>query len=208
MGIAVDRFIEQQGYYGQKLRGGGGLIRIRHSLDKMVADGFVAIGEAANTVVPVHGSGVASAMLTGRLAAKAAAPALETGDTSTRALWPFAADYQRGRGRILAAFDVVRKMVDEIPGVDAGELFESGIIHRDDVLRGILVRTPGLDPRTLASRIPGMLRHPAMIPRIVRMGLTLKKVMAHYARYPMRYDPAAFGAWADEKRRLFGERAE
>jgi digeranylgeranylglycerophospholipid reductase len=202
--VIVDHFIETQGYYGQRLHGGGAQIRIRHSLDKMVADGFMAIGEAACTVVPVHGSGVASALYTARGAAKVACAALENGDTSTSSLWPYAAQYQRGRGRALAGFDVTRLSIDRLTPDESADLLESGLMHRDDVLHGLVVDVPGLDPATVPGRIPALLKHPLFVPVVARMGVTMNGVLAHYARYPVRYDPSAFQAWVARKWRLFG----
>jgi len=83
---AVQRFQQEQGYYAEKRSGGAGLIRIRHSLDKPVADGFLAIGEAACQVVPMHASGVASSLYAGHLASEAAAVALSSGYPATAAL--------------------------------------------------------------------------------------------------------------------------
>ena len=202
--VIVDHFIETQGYYGRRLHGGGAQIRIRHSLDKMVADGFMAVGEAACTVVPVHGSGVASALYTAHGAAEVACAALANGDTSTSALWPYAVQYQRGRGRALAGFDVTRLSIDRLAPDDSADLLESGLMHRDDVLRGLVVETPGVDPATVPARIPALLKLPRLVPLVARMGVTMNGVLAHYARYPERYDPSAFQVWVTRKWRLFG----
>lgn len=200
---AVDQFRRQQGYYGKELTGGGGLIRIHHPLDQPVADGFLAIGEAACQVVPMHASGVSSALYAGHLAAQTATAALRAGDVSTAALWPYAAQYQRSRGRILAALDVTRLSLERFQVEDVTTLVESGIMHKDDIVGGLLIREPSIGPASIPARMGGLLRHPSYLPRIIAMGITAQKVARHYGHYPEHYDPQTMAEWRREKQQLF-----
>jgi digeranylgeranylglycerophospholipid reductase len=202
---AIARFKDGEGYYGKKLHGGGGPIRIRHSLDHLVSNGFMAIGEAACQVIPVHGSGVASALFAGHIAAKTAAAALRSGDTSARALWPYAVEYQRTRGRILAAFDVGRLTVDKLDVGQLGVLMEHGIMTREEMIAGAVPRLPRFTLSALPARLAGILKNPGIAPRLARMGVITGSVLRHYARYPQKYDETDFRAWRARKKRLFGD---
>jgi digeranylgeranylglycerophospholipid reductase len=200
---AVNRFIDNAGWFGKKLHGGSGYIRIRHSLDKLVADGFMVVGEAACMVFPMHGSGVASSMYAGLLAAKTASQALLTGDTTERALWPYSAQYQATRGRKLAAYDVTRLAIDAFTENDVADMLESGLMHKEDMVNGLLISEPVISPATLPERIKGMARYPRFIPTIARMGFSLNSVLAHYKKYPREYRPASFDSWRQKKKALF-----
>ncbi len=202
-GQAVDKFISDAGWFGKKLHGGSGYIRIRHSLDRLVADGFMAIGEAACMVFPMHASGVASSMYAGLLAAKTASRALASGDTSARALWPYSAEYQLTRGRRLAAYDVTRLTIDTFTEDDVADMLESGLLHKEDMVNGLLISDPVISPATLPERLKGMARHPRFIPALARMGLTLNSVLAHYKKYPGEYNPASFDSWQRKNKELF-----
>jgi len=201
---AVERFQQEQGYYAQRRSGGAGLIRIRHSLDKPVADGFLAIGEAACQVVPMHASGVASSLYAGHLASEAAATALRHGYPSSAALWPYAVRYQRTRGKVLAALDATRLTLDGFAVEDVTTMVETGIMHRDDIVGGLLVKEPKIGAGSIPARLGGLLRHPGFLPRLMKMGMLSQEVAHHYGRYPERYDPQALAAWRREKQTLFG----
>jgi len=202
---AVQRFQQGQGYYAEKRSGGAGLIRIRHSLDKPVANGFLAIGEAACQVVPMHASGVASSLYAGHLASEAAAAALRSGYPSAAALWPYAVGYQRTRGRVLAALDATRLTLDGFRVQDVTTMVESGIMHRDDIVGGLLVKEPAIGAASIPARLGGILRHPGFLPRLMKMGMLSQEVAVHYSRYPERYNAQELESWRREKHDLFGE---
>ena len=200
---AADSFMEEQGYYNEKISAAESMIRISNSLDAPVADGFMAIGEAACQTVTIHASGVASSLYAGHLAAISAAQALNAGDTSARALWPYAAAYQTTRGAIISGLEVTRQTVDRLSVEDVNILLESGIMHKEDYIGGVLVNEPAITAASIPDRMDGFLKHPAYIPVLLKMGLTAQKVSKHYKKYPARYDLQAFSEWRNEKDRLF-----
>ena len=200
---ALDKFVNDAGWFGKKLHGGSGYIRIRHSLDKLVADGFMVVGEAACMVFPMHASGVASSMYSGLLAAKTASQALISGDTTAKALWPYSAEYQLTRGRRLAAYDVIRLTIDTFTEKDIADMLESGLMNKEDIVNGLLISDPMISPGSLPERIKGMARHPRFIPSLARMGLSLNSVLSHYKKYPKEFSPAAFDSWRQKKKALF-----
>jgi len=204
VGKAIERFRTEHDYFRGEITGGGGLIRIHHPLDKPVADGFMAIGEAACHVVPIHGSGVASSLYAASLASKTAAQALKNGDTSETALWPYAAQFQRGRGRILAAFDTVRLSLEKFQENDVADMLESGLMNKEDMIKGLLVKIPMPSFASIPSRLSGIVRNPRFVPKLAGSGITLDQVTRHYAHYPERYDRDDFIAWSNEKKKIFG----
>ena len=200
---AADKFMDEQGYFNEKISAAEALIRISNSLDAPVADGFMAIGEAACQTVTIHASGVASSLYAGHLAAKAASEALRAGDTSRKALWPYAATYQTTRGANIAGLEVTRQTIDRLTVEDVNILIESGIMHKEDYIGGVLVNEPAITPASIPDRMDGFLKHPAYIPVLLKMGLTAQQVSKHYKKYPDRYDLQAFSDWRVEKDKLF-----
>jgi flavin-dependent dehydrogenase len=200
---AADSFMDELGCFNEKISAAESLIRISNSLDSPVADGFMAIGEAACQTVTIHASGVASSLYAGHLAAKTAMEALKAGNTSKTALWPYAAAYQRTRGAIIAGLEVTRRTVDRLSVEDLNILIESGIMNREDYVGGVLVKDPAITAASIPERMDGFLKHPAYIPVLLKMGLTAQKVSKHYKKYPDRYNPQEFSGWRLEKDRLF-----
>lgn len=199
----IDDFRNRQGYYGKRLHGGEGPIRIARTLDRLVCDGLMVIGEAASMVIPVNGSGVASALLAGHTAARAAARALRNGRPTTESLWPYAARYQRGRGSVLAVFDAVRHLTEALSPDQIADMMESGFSGPDDMLRASSPRPFSISPISLVRRARGLVRHPALISPILNTARAARAIGRHYKRYPERFDRAEFSAWAEESRRIF-----
>ncbi len=199
----IDDFRSRQGYYGKRLHGGEGPIRIARTLDSLVCDGFMVVGEAASMVIPVNGSGVASALLAGHMAARAAAKALRNGRPTTEALWPYAARYHRGRGSVLAVFDAVRHMTEALSPDQIADMMESGFSGPDDILRASSPRPFSFSPPSLVHRVRGLVRHPTLIRPILKTAKAALAIGRHYQRYPEQYDWAEFEAWAEKSRRIF-----
>lgn len=67
----------------------GGLIPVGASKDDLVLDGFIVAGTAAHQVDPIHGGGIALAMLAGIMAGETAVNAIEAKDYSRNKLIEF-----------------------------------------------------------------------------------------------------------------------
>lgn len=190
----ISTFRERKGYFARRLYGGGGKIRIAHSLDRLVADGFVAIGEAACQVIPAHGSGVASALYAGHLAAQVAAEALKSGEPMTKALWQYAYRYQSKRGAVLAASDVNRRVLERVTQAQIASMLESGIVCAEDIY-SIALPSFSVSLRSLPRRVLGLIKNPSLIAPLSRMAMTIFAVVNHYRKYPKQYDKKAFDEW-------------
>jgi len=199
----MDRFARDQGYYRKRLSVGEGSIRIATILDRLVCDGFMALGEAACMVIPINGSGAASALLAGRLAARAAADALAAGRTDTPALWPYAHRYQSTRGSVLAAYSGMRLMTERLGPDRIATMLESGLSAPEDLINANLPRPFAPSPGSLPHRLLGLLRNPGLAAPMLRTFPALLSLRRHYRRYPATYDRETFRRWAEGRRRIF-----
>jgi digeranylgeranylglycerophospholipid reductase len=197
---------KEQGYFDEQLYAGGGPIRIRHSLDRLVADGFMVVGEAACTVMPVHGSGVSSGLVTGHLAAKAAINALKENKTDTAGLWPYAHQYQSGRGAVLATYAVSRLAVDMLTQDQVGVLIEEGLMSKDDAFSAFVPRFAAITFAPMLKRVAGMARHPDLTKPLLKIARGVPAAKSVYQKYPRSFDADAFAHWqkrADDIFRMF-----
>jgi len=191
-----------QGYYRERMHGGQGLIRVAQILDRLVCDGFMALGEAACMVIPINGSGVASALLAGRLAACTAVRALRAGRTDTASLWPYAARYQRTRGAVLASYSAVRLMTEALGHRRAGTLLESGLSRQEDLIHANLARPLTLSASSLFGRLRALVRHPGLALPIVRGMTAMRALHRHFLRYPNAFDAEGFQRWRAERLKI------
>ncbi|MDD3717764.1 MAG: NAD(P)/FAD-dependent oxidoreductase [Actinomycetota bacterium] len=203
-GEFVARFLAEKGIGGERVYGGGGLIPVRRSLDVLVDHGLLLTGDSACMVIPAHGSGVASSLIAGDLAARTLARCLEEGDTGRENLWEYAAAYQRGRGALMAYFDVTRGLTDNFDREDMDKLV-GYVMTPGDVEAGLKAEPLGIDLTDALRRLRS-LRHPLFTARfawLASAAIALKKI---YEDYPERYDPASLEQWrsrvAKARRRL------
>lgn len=196
------------GFTGQRLFGGGGKVPLRRSYDLLVGDGFALCGDAACQVFPSHGSGVAAAMRAGTLLAEVADAALAARDLSRAALWPYAARWQRGRGAVSAAHDVLRRFSETLAPDEVDRLLRGQLLGPEELRQSLACEPMQLDPVGLLRRAPRVLRVLPWLARrfapAVRRALGVQRL---YGRFPARWDEGAFRLWQAEVRRSFREAA-
>lgn len=199
----VERFFKEHDIGGQRLYGGGGLIPVRRSLDVLVDDGLLLAGNAACMVLPAHGSGVASALLAGDLAARTVARCLKQGKADRQSLWEYGMTYQRGRGALMAYFDFVRLLSEKLDEEEMEKLVGYAMTPLDLEI-ALAARPLPLRPGDMLRRLKG-LRHPLFLARfanLARYSMTLKRV---YERYPERYDPRELDSWKSDVERVLNK---
>ena len=206
VGEAVQAFQQRQGYFRERISGGTGRIRISRPLDRLAADGFLAIGEAASLVIPINGSGVGTALLSADLAARVSARALRDGEPTTASLWSFAAGFMRSQGADLAACDAIRLVTESMSSDQFAAMLEGGLSGSDDIRNLNRGQPFSFSPFSLPRRLRAMAKNPGLIAPLGRMGASALQVRALYRKYPETYDPATLAAWREKARRLFPRR--
>ena len=193
-GEYVRSFLASRGVGGELIYGGGGLIPVRRSLDVLVDDGLMLAGDAACMVVPAHGSGVASALIAGDLAARTAARVVKAGDTGRNALWEYCMTYQRGRGAMMAYFDFMRLLTETLSEEEMEKLVGSAMTPLDIEI-GLAVRPLPLRPDDALRRLKG-LRHPLFSSQVRQPGTLLPVDEDSLRALPRALRPARDGVVA------------
>ncbi|MEM4246272.1 MAG: NAD(P)/FAD-dependent oxidoreductase, partial [Candidatus Bathyarchaeia archaeon] len=97
----LDRFISRHGerFSEAKIQAvGGAPVIVSGQVDKIVSDRVLLCGESAGQVIPFTGAGIHTGLVSGKIAAQAAAEALEAGDFSERQLSSYAEGFNRAYG--------------------------------------------------------------------------------------------------------------
>ncbi len=124
----LDKFIESKPWLkkGSILEVNAGCVPVGGFLKNMVANGLVAVGDAANQVNPLHGGGIAESITAGRIAGDIIKKAHDKKDFSVRTLSEYNKRWWKERGNSLAKVEKVReifeKMTDEQMNMLANEL--------------------------------------------------------------------------------------
>jgi flavin-dependent dehydrogenase len=199
-GEFVQRFLEEKGLKGEFLYGGGGLIPVRRALDVLVDHGVLIAGDAACMAIPAHGSGTASALIAGNLAAVTIARCLEAGEFGRENLWEYAAAYQHGRGAMMAYFDVARMISEGLDSEGMEKLVKYFITPRA-VTAGLQAETYHFTWGDL-RQVVGGLRDPRFAARFAYLAALAPRLMKAYEEYPRRYHPRELRSWRERVRRI------
>ena len=90
------------------LKHGGGILPTRRPMCSLVANGFMAIGDAGCQINPVDGGGISASMKGGYLAGITAVEALSKDDISQESLWIYNQRYFDIFGTVQTSLDIFR----------------------------------------------------------------------------------------------------
>jgi len=194
----VQAYLDREGFVGEKIIGAGGFIPIRQSLDVLVNDHLMIIGNAACQVISAIGSGVASSMLAAQLAAKTAVHALRIGKTDRATLWSYNCEYQRGRGALMAYFYGSQLATEAVLPHDAAWLIMSGMVTPSDFQN--INNAQLINPFSgLLSRLFAFSQRPMFCIQFLKHAGLANKLMKIYQQYPAQPHPRKLGQWQTKR---------
>ena len=169
----------------------------------LVADNFIVTGDAACLTKPDCGEGVTSSMVMMDIAADVLSKALETGDTSKKALWKINTEYNRVQG---AAFCLVRAFLTKVVRAADEEIefcFSKRLIFNEKFLDGgkITAKDIAQTVRGIMSAAAKKNVSAATIKGVIEgasLGLALQR---HYLAFPS--DPRDLEKWTQKADKLW-----
>jgi len=162
------------------------------------------IGDAACQVGPIHGGGIGSSMIGGKLAGETIAEALEKDDGSRRALWQYNAKYMQAYGAKQAGLDVFRLFLLHSVG---NEEINYGMKYRLISEEDLLKTSEGKDLHlNFSEKTRRAFRGFGQLPLLMRLRTAaklMKEMKMHYLNYPD--SPKGFPAWQNKAHKLVEE---
>ncbi|MEJ2734427.1 MAG: NAD(P)/FAD-dependent oxidoreductase [Anaerolineae bacterium] len=203
-----EKYFGDPGRVVQRLQGRTPYRRSPYSL---VGNGFLVMGDAAFQTKPFSGEGVTSSFTACRIAVQVAARALQAGDVSREALWPYNVRYFRDQGAKFASMFVQLPAAAELSRHEVDYLFHNDLIFSGEDFRQMnLHYETKMDTGKLvsmASRLVwGVLRGRfsyASLQRLLNVSSAADKIKALYQEFPE--DPAGFEGWVAAVKPLWGE---
>ncbi len=92
-----------------------------------------------------------------------------------------------------------------MPASSAQALFD-GFSGPEDAIASNAGDLPPLRLRPLLRRGRALVRRPHLIPTMAGLGVGTAAVLAHYRRFPQRWQPDRFAQWSGRSRRLLAYR--
>ncbi|HSR33328.1 MAG TPA: NAD(P)/FAD-dependent oxidoreductase [Anaerolineae bacterium] len=183
----------------------------RRSTYSLVGNGFMVMGDAAFQTKPFSGEGVTSSFTACQIAAEVAAEALQSGNVSRQALWPYNVRYFRDQGSKFASMFVQLPAAAELSRREVDFLFHNDLIFSGEDFRQMnLHYETKMDMGKTASMVAKLLWGVARgrfsmdsFRRLLDVSSTAGKIKALYQQFPE--SPSEFEAWLAKARTLWGE---
>ncbi|MBI2393579.1 MAG: FAD-dependent oxidoreductase [Deltaproteobacteria bacterium] len=197
----LDAFVRAQPWVGEKVFGGSGAIPLRRPFDRLSAPGVALIGDAACQVFPAHGSGVGAGMIAARVLAEALlAHAPQAGDGAHDPGVRYEATFHRATGALLAAYDVFRRLSQDLSAEDLAGMFAAGLIDPVGFEAGLSQRMPVLGARDVLRLGAAATRAPRLAARFGPAVVRMRLAHALYRARPRRRE--LLFAWSRAAERL------
>ena len=166
------------------LTGGGGLVPTRRPISPMVGNGVIIIGDAACQVNPIHGGGIGSSMMGGVKAAEFIIKALENGDVSREALWPYTGVFMELYGAKQAGLDIFRMLLQRLTNNEMNYGMRHHLITDDDLLKTSMGEDMKLNITEKTSRLFKGIGSLSLLKKLNATAKIMKEIKALYRNYP------------------------
>lgn len=187
------------------LTGGGGLVPTRRPISPMVGNGVIIIGDAACQVNPIHGGGIGSSMMGGVKAAEFIIKALENGDVSREALWPYTGVFMELYGAKQAGLDIFRMLLQRLTNKEMNYGMRHHLITDDDLLKTSMGEDMKLNITEKTSRLFKGLGSLSLLKKLNATAKIMKEIKALYRNYPS--SPEGLQEW-EKKVQLLVDKAK
>jgi len=167
-----------------RVTGGGGHDPTRRPLDCMTGNGILIVGDAACQVNPIHGGGIGPSMRGGAFGGETIIEALERGDASREALWPYNVKYMRSYGAKQAGLDVFRMFLQGSSDEDLSYGMKYRVVTEDDILKASMAGEVRLNITEATRRVFRALGKLGFLKRLRDMAKLVKEAKALYQQYP------------------------
>jgi len=170
----------------------------------MTGNGIILVGDSACQVNPIHGGGIGSSMMGGKIAGETITDALKRDDVSREGLWAYNARYMRAYGAKQAGLDVFRLfLLKSIGNEEINYGMKYKLITQEDVLRASMGEDLRLNITEKTRRAFRGFGQLSMLMRLRAAAQLLKEIKAHYRNYPD--SPKDFPVWQSKANSLFEE---
>ncbi|RLI07463.1 geranylgeranyl hydrogenase, partial [Candidatus Bathyarchaeota archaeon] len=180
---------------------GGWFIPTRRPLENSVWNGLILAGDAACQANPLHGGGIGQSLLGGFLAGKVASDAVEKGDVSTEALWPYNVRFMELMGARNAELDVFRMFLQNLTDDEIEYGMKKKLITEQELAMVSEGRSLSIGKLRKFSKALRAIGRPGFLRRLARVLEHMRAVRAHYETYPQA--PSGFETWLRRAELLF-----
>jgi flavin-dependent dehydrogenase len=164
-------------------------VSVRRQMEGMAYPGYLGAGDSMASANPLSAGGIGPALIGGVLAGKAAATAVETGDTSLEGLWNYNVEYVKQYGKSMAGMEIFRIFLQSMNNQDIDYGMKNFITY-EEAVEITYGRIPELSLTKKVSKFVKGVGAIRAFKDLVWTTNKMKELNAIYAKYPT--SPAEF----------------
>lgn len=182
----------------------GGVLPTRRCLDSLCGNGFLLIGDSACQIEPISGSGIASSMLAGYLAAAVVNELLKNGKKMTKEnLWQYNYNWIEKAGSRYASIDIVRLYLLSRTEEELNFLLKSKIITEKDLKSSLTGEKMRMSLTDLLQKLFRGMARLGLLMSLYEAINDSNKIREIYLTYPADFNELEFGKWQQKKDKVF-----
>jgi Dehydrogenases (flavoproteins) len=183
------------------VRGGGKyIIPIRYPLTRMVADGYVAIGDSAFMTIPMLGSGIENSMCAACILSEIL---LKTKSAKKENLWQYQVAYYKHIGARHVGIDVLKRWLLSSDNDDLSFLFKKKIVNDKIMFCGATGQLIFLSPKEMLDKVAKGYAKIGLLLSLNNLLIKTHKAERVGLEIPEVYDEAKISEWEKRIEKFF-----
>jgi digeranylgeranylglycerophospholipid reductase len=182
---------------------GGGMVPRRRPLECMVANGFIAAGDAASMVNPMSGGGIGPSVFAGKLGGKVIPLALDAGDYSLETLWSYNFEYNTVYGPVQAGNYILRKFLEDLSDDQINTLLGVKLFSEKEIIEVIESGNLELGFLNKLRKLGKLAKYPRLLLKLRTLYKNMETARKLHQEYPK--DISDFLPWRTKARGFFNK---
>lgn len=183
--ILLDRFVAEHPWVGTRIFGGARAIPLAPPHAQLGNDRVALIGDAANQVFAMHGSGIGAQLVAGALLGKT----LGEGGTP----WDYSVAWHRTWGGLFSSSECFARWSRGLSSADTQRLIHAGLMTPNMARQGLAQEVPRPDPADILRIAAGIPKALGIARRLAPILVRMQRLQWHARRYPDT--PAGLPRW-------------
>ncbi len=183
------------------LHAGGGIAPVRPPLDNSVANGFMAVGDAACNVDPTTAEGHGPALRAGYYAGMTACKAITGSDVSRDNLWSYNCEIMSDFGVLHGMSFALADFMESIGSKGLKWVFDSGIATQADIVAVYDDPEKGFGTRQILGKIWKGMPHFGRLWKLRSLSKRMLAARDIYSQYPRSF--GGLSEWQGKRDRVY-----
>ena len=179
-------------------------IPVRRPISKMIADGYVLLGDSAFMTIPMLGSGMASSIRASKILSEVILEAEDGDPFSASNLYRYQVRFMREMGARFSGVELMKNWLLNAPADKVAFLFNAGVLSEEDLKVSCVGEIIKLTPASIAQKAVRGKKELALLLQLSALLAKINKQIKIAENIPDEYDEEKLTRWQKKYSEAFG----